>query len=76
MRVVIDRNCFEEADASSSDDGMAHGRLEWQSMLVLVPGGGFYGEVLSPLDLLVSDQGAYRNRKISSPLFPFSTTGR
>lgn len=38
---MIDRNCFEEADVSSSDDGMAHGRLERQSMLVLVPGGGF-----------------------------------
>lgn len=76
MCVVIGRNCFEEADASSSDDGMAHGRLERRSMLVLVPGGGLCGEVLSPLGLLVLAQGAYHNRKISSPLFPFSTTGR
>lgn len=51
MCVVIGRNSFEEAD---DDDGVAHGRLERQSMLVLVPGGGLCGEVLSPLGLLVS----------------------
>lgn len=56
MCLVIGRNCFEEADASSSDDddGMAHGRLERQSILILVPGGGLCGEVLSSLCLLVS----------------------
>lgn len=50
---MIGRNCFEEADASSDDDGTAHGGLERQSMLVLVQGGGLCAEVLSPLGLLV-----------------------
>lgn len=54
MCVMIGRNCFEGARASSSDDGMAHGGLEKQSMLVLVPGGGLWGEVLSRLGPLLS----------------------
>lgn len=72
MCVVIGRNCFEETDASSDDDGMAYGRLEGQSMLVLVPGGGLCGEVLSPLGLLVSASRCISQQKnLLSPVFIF-----
>lgn len=74
MCVVIGRNCSEEADASSDDDddGVAHGRLERQSMLILVPGGGLCGEVLAPLCLLVSASRCISQQKnlLSHFLFP------